>query len=386
VVAPMKSSDFQGKLSLIANFGYQIAHEKQLDKLIELLAEQVRVILEADRCSIFIVDKNNQKLWAKITNDVEGSALRLPISHGVAGYVAQTGKVVNIVDAYNDPNFNYNLDIKTGYTKSILAMAMKNTLGQVLGVFQVLNKHKGAFTPEDEGLLNLLGSIAAAALENVNLYENIRKSEYETISRLALVTQLRDPNDLAGHLKRISEYSKLIALEMGLSVDRAEIICFASLLHDIGKVGVPDNILLLRRKLTADEYEEMKMHTIYGAKVLDHPVNELLKVARDVAIAHHENYDGSGYPFGLRKDGIPLEARIVSVADVFDALMSRRVYKEGWELSSTLEYIKDHSSKKFDPQVVEALLKCLPKICDILEREKDVVHESKCENNKSKCG
>lgn len=383
----MNPSDFQGKLSLIADLGYQIAREKSLDKLIDLLAEKIRFILNADRCSIFIVDKNQQMLWARITHTVKPEILHLPISEGIVGHVARTGKILNIVDAYNNHQFNPDSDIKTGYrTKSILAMPMKNTFGQVLGVFRVLNKSKGPFTLVDEGLLNLLASLAAAAVENVDLYENIRKSEYETITRLAMVTQLRDSQDLAGHLKRISEYSKLISLEMGLPFERAEVIRLASLLHDIGKVGVPDNILLLRRKLTIDEYEEIKRHTIYGAKVLDHPENELLKIARDVAIAHHENYDGSGYPFGLKNEGIPLEARIVAVADVFDALMSQRVYKEGWELKNTVEYIKNQSSKKFDPDVVEALIKCLPKICDILEREKNNVHENTihlCDRNLS---
>lgn len=367
--------NFQSKVALIGDFGYQIAHEKRLDQLIELLANQVKIILEADRCSIFIVDKNQQELWSKVAHDIDGRILHFPISQGVIGFVARTGQTMNIIDAYNDPNFNPDTDIRTGYkTKTILAMAMKNSAGKVLGVFQVLNKHSGAFSSEDEGLLYLLASIAAAAVENADLYEDIRKSEYETITRLALVTQLRDTHDLAGHLKRMSEYSKLIAIEMGLPTERVEIIRFGSLLHDIGKVGVPDDILLLRRRLTPEEYEEMKMHTIYGAKVLEHPTNELLKVAGDVAIAHHENYDGSGYPFGLKSDGIPLEARIVAVADVFDALMSRRVYKEGWELSNTLEYIKEQSGKKFDPRVVEALFRCLPKICEILEKEKDVLH------------
>jgi HD-GYP domain-containing protein (c-di-GMP phosphodiesterase class II) len=367
----MRRRVFQNKLAIIADFGYQIAHEKRLDKLVELLAEQVRVILDADRCSVFIVDKNEQELWSKVAQDVDGRVLYFPISQGVVGYVARTGQTCNVIDAYNDPNFNSDADLRTGYkTKTILAMAMKNASGKVLGVFQVLNKHNGVFTDEDEGLLSLLASIAAASVENADLYENIRKSEYETITRLAMVTQLRDTHDLAGHLKRMSEYSKLIALEMGLSSEQAEVIRFASLLHDIGKVGVPDNILLLRRRLTPEEYEEMKMHTIYGAKVLEHPSNELLKIARDVAIGHHENFDGTGYPFSLKGNEIPIEARIVAVADVFDALMSRRVYKEGWELTNTLEYIKEQSGKKFDPVVVEALLKSLPKICEILEREK----------------
>lgn len=370
----MHSSDFGGKLSLIANLGYQIAHEKSIDKLIELLAEQVRIILDAGQCSVFIVDKNEKELWSKATNPID-KVFRFSISDGVVGFVARTGQIVNLANAYDHPHFNANLDIRTGYkTKSILAMAMKNSLGKVLGVFRVLNKHSGEFTSEDEGLLNLLASIAAASIENVELYESIRKSEFETLSRLAMVTQLRDSRDLAGHLKRISEYSKLISLEMGLSNEKAEIIGLASLLHDIGKVGVPDNILLLRRKLTPEEYEEIKMHTIYGAKVLDHSDNELLKVARDIAIAHHENFDGTGYPFGLLGENIPLEARIVSVADVFDALISQRVYKEGWELFSTIEYIQNQSGKKFDPFVVQALLKCLPKISDIIEREREVSH------------
>lgn len=370
----MEQGTFQNKLAIIANFGYQITHEKHVNKLIELLSEQVTILLNADRCSVFIIDKNQQELWSRVPHEIDGRILHFPISQGIVGFVARTGQTANVIDAYNDPHFNADSDIRTGYkTRSILAMAMKNSAGKVLGVIQVLNSNKGVFTLEDEGLLNVFSCLAAAAIENAELYESSRKAEYETICRLAMVTQLRDTHDLAGHLKRMSEYSKLIAIEMGLPEEQCEIVRFASLLHDIGKVGVADNILLLKRKLTAEEYEEMKMHTIYGAKVLEHPTNELLKVARDVAIAHHENFDGTGYPFRLKEQAIPLEARIVAVADVFDALMSRRVYKEGWELANTLEYIKEQSGKKFDPQVVESLFKCLPKICSILEREKDAL-------------
>lgn len=360
---------FSNKLALLAEYGYQIASEHNVDKLIYLLAQQIRELLEADRCSVFILDKNQNELWSKVAHGIDNQVLRFPITKGVIGYVARTGNRVNAVDAYKNPHFNPENDESSGYkTQTILSMPIKNSKGQVLGVFQVLNKKSGAFSAEDEGLLHLLSSIAAAALENMAMYAEISRAEFETITRLVTLTQLRDTADLAGHLKRMSHYSRLIAQALGWSDEEAEIIFFASPLHDIGKVGIPDTILLADRKLTTAEYEEMKKHTIYGYQVLENVESKLLQVARNVAVAHHERYDGTGYPYGLSGEAIPLEARIVAVADVFDALISKRVYKAGWDWDDALKYIQEEKGKHFDPQVVEAFTTCLPKIREFLDK------------------
>ena len=243
---------------------------------------------------------------------------------------------------------------------------MKDRDGEVLGVFSVYNKKSGVFDGEDEGLLQMLGSLASSAVENARLYGELRKSHLETILRLAMAAEFRDQEDTAGHLRRMSRYSTLIAEGMQLPPEEVEAIQYASPLHDIGKIAIPDRILLKPGKLTAEEYEEMKQHPAYGSRILEKAESKLLQMAQRIAYAHHERYDGTGYPRGLAGEAIPLEARIVSLADVFDALTSKRVYKQGWSVEQALEYVRNQAGKQFDPQVVEAFLKCFSAVHQIL--------------------
>ena len=355
---------------LLARFGRRISSETRLDNLLSLIAEEVRHILQADRCSVFLVDPVKNELWTKVALGAGEKVLRIPMGHGIAGFVAKTGSAVNIRDAYRDTRFAQDLDKITGYqTKSVLAVPLKDCEGKALGVFEILNKTKGAFNEEDEGFLRILATIAASAIENAQLYENLRKSHLETIYRLAMVAEYRDQTDTAKHLRHISKYSAIMAAQLGMAYEVVEDIRYASPLHDIGKVAIPDAILLKPGKLTPEEYEEMKKHPIYGARMLENAETRLLQLACRIAIAHHEHFDGSGYPNGLRGEQIPLEARIVSVVDVFDALTTRRVYKGAWSLEETFRYMQDQSGRLFDPMVTDAFIKCVPQIQEIIQEE-----------------
>jgi HD-GYP domain-containing protein (c-di-GMP phosphodiesterase class II) len=293
--------------------------------------------------------------------------LRIPMGHGIAGFVAKTGSAVNIRDAYRDTRFTQDLDKITGYqTKSVLAVPLKDRDGKALGVFEVLNKTKGSFNEEDEGFLRILATIASSAIENAQLYENLRKSHLETIYRMAMVAEYRDQTDTASHLRRISKYTALVAAQLGLPYDLVEDLRYASPLHDIGKVAIPDAILLKPGKLTPDEYEQMKKHPVYGAKMLENAHSRLLHLARNIALAHHEHYDGTGYPHGLKGEEIPLEARIVTVVDVFDALTTRRVYKGAWSIDDTFKYMREQSGRLFDPGVVDCFLRCQVQIEEVI--------------------
>jgi response regulator RpfG family c-di-GMP phosphodiesterase len=232
-------------------------------------------------------------------------------------------------------------------------------------VFEVINKDDGTFDADDEGILRLMGSLAASAIENAQLYESLSKSQLETIYRLAITAEYRDQQDTAIHLRHISEYSALLAQAMGLAEHEVENVRYASPLHDIGKVGIPDAILLKPGKLTPEEFEEMKKHTLYGAKILSGAESSLLQIACKVAASHHEKFNGSGYPSGLKGAQIPVYARIVSVADVFDALCMPRIYKPKWESVKAREYIFGESGKSFDPDVVSALDRVYPDIIKI---------------------
>ena len=348
---------------LLARFGRRIATETRINSLLTIIAEEVRHILGADRCSVFLIDHDKHELWTKVALGVGEKVLRVPMGQGIAGFVAKTGSAVNIRDAYRDRRFTQDLDKLTGYqTKNLLAVPLKDREGRVLGVFEVLNKSKGPFNDEDEGFLRILAAIASSAIENARLYENLRKSHLETIYRLAMVAEYRDQQDTASHLRRISRYTAIIAAQLGLAYDLVEDLRYASPLHDIGKVAIADAILLKPGKLTPDEYEEMKKHPVYGAKMLEGAESRLLKLALNIALAHHEHWDGTGYPHGLRGEEIPLEARIVSVVDVFDALTTRRVYKGAWTMDETFQYMRDQSGRLFDPAILEAFHQCQPQI------------------------
>lgn len=353
-----KSAD---KLAILVKFSYEISQENRLNPLLNLLANEISRVLNADRSSVFIYDAVNHELWSIVAQGLHGKELRFPADKGIIGYVLQTGQMVNIEDAYQDFRFNPESDKQNNYiTKTVLAMPLKDHGGKVLGVFQVLNKIGGNFDKQDEGLLQLISLLASAAIENAQLYESLHKSHYEMILRLAKAAQLRDTGDLEGHLRRMSEYAGYIAETLGMEPSEVEMIKEVSPLHDIGKIAIPDHILLKEKRLTEEEYQLIKDHPTYGAKILANPNSKLVEMAYNVAYAHHEKYDGTGYPRKLQGDEIPLEARIVALADVFDALVSKRAYKEEWSIEQAAAYIQERSGKQFDPKVVDAFIKCLP--------------------------
>ncbi|MFH1724893.1 MAG: HD domain-containing phosphohydrolase [Elusimicrobiota bacterium] len=365
-----RRQELERRQMLLARFGRRIASETRIDSLLTIIAEEVRHILNADRCSVFLVDYEKNELWTKVALGVGEKVLRIPMGQGIAGFVAKTGSAVNIRDAYRDTRFTHDFDKITGYqTKTVLAVPLRDRVGKALGVFEVLNKSKGSFNDEDEGFLRILATIAASAIENAQLYGNLRKSHLETIYRMAMVAEYRDQQDTASHLRRISRYTGLVAAEMGLPLDLIEDLRYASPLHDIGKVAIPDAILLKPGKLTPDEYEEMKKHPVYGARMLENAESRLLRLARSIALAHHEHWDGTGYPDGLKGDTIPLEARIVSVVDVFDALTTHRVYKGAWSIDDTFDYMREQSGRLFEPRVIEAFVLCRQHIEELMADE-----------------
>jgi putative two-component system response regulator len=180
-------------------------------------------------------------------------------------------------------------------------------------------------------------------------------SQLEILDRLAHAAEYRD-DDTGQHTNRVGHIAALIAQKMHLPPARVELIRRAAPLHDVGKIGVPDNILLKPGRLTPEEFEIIKPHTTIGAALLSGGHSEMVKAAESIALTHHERWDGSGYPVGLKGEDIPLEGRIVSIADVFDALSHDRPYKKAWPLEDCVAEIERNSGRQFDPQVVSAFL------------------------------
>ena len=181
----------------------------------------------------------------------------------------------------------------------------------------------------------------------------IRLRERETLLRLARAGEYRD-EETGNHIIRMAKYSRLIAEQLGMSAMEAEVIEMAAPMHDIGKIGIRDDILLKPGKLTVEEYEVMKSHTVIGHDILKDSPSKFLQMGAVIALGHHEKYDGTGYPYGLSGEDIPIEARIVAVADVYDALVSERPYKNAWSSKAAMEYMENNKGKHFDPRVLEA--------------------------------
>lgn len=197
--------------------------------------------------------------------------------------------------------------------------------------------------------------------------DELKKTRLQVIQRLGRAAEYKD-NETGLHILRMSHYSQIIALAAGLSPAFAEELLHAAPMHDIGKIGIADHILLKPGKLTADEYREMQRHPLIGAEIIGDCDSSLLQMAKTVALYHHEKWDGSGYPHGLKGEDIPLEARIVALCDVFDALTSTRPYKSAWSVEDTLAHLQAQKGRHFDPKLVDLLEQELPKILDIRAR------------------
>lgn len=378
------SNHNQTKDPLIAlvNIGQAVAAEKNIDLLIKTIAEETKIALNADRCTIFMYDKENNELYSKVATGLDTKELRIPADKGLAGHVVQTGETINIKDAYNDKRFNPNVDKKTGYrTKTILCMPIKNFNQEIIGVFQVLNKFDEYFTPDDEDLLIAIASSAGISLENAQLFERQRKLLEEQkvvldsfIETLATSIDARD-KITSGHSSRVKMYSSLIAQEFGMEKNDLYILEKAAALHDIGKIGIRDSVLQKEGKLTPEEYKHIQQHVEITHHILEKiHMSEDFKQITEIACSHHEKFDGTGYYRHLKGEEIPFGGRILAVSDVFDAITSKRHYRDKMPIEKVIDIIKNGAGSHFDPLVVDKFLDIkLSKIVGVFITENHMV-------------
>ncbi|NIY92917.1 HD domain-containing phosphohydrolase [Vibrio diazotrophicus] len=194
--------------------------------------------------------------------------------------------------------------------------------------------------------------------------EVLRETQIDLIQRLGRAAEYKD-NETGMHVQRMSHYTKMLAMAAGMAEEQAEELRMATTMHDIGKIGIPDNILLKPGKLDEQEFVEMKKHVQIGGNILSNPRSTLISLAHAVATSHHEKWDGSGYPNGLSGEAIPVEGRMAAIADVFDALTSERPYKKAWSIEDAFEFLKSQSGKHFDPQLVEIFVEQIPAILEV---------------------
>jgi putative two-component system response regulator len=243
----------------------------------------------------------------------------------------------------------------------------------VLSVGRALEKRRLELENRDYQQ-HLEQKVARRTKELRQAVQKIKLASLDTIFRLSRAAEYKD-EDTGAHVKRMSRYSAAVARKMDLNDETVETILYASPMHDIGKIGIPDRILLKPGKLSPGEWEIMKQHTVIGAQILEGSDAEFIKLAEVIALTHHEKWDGSGYPGGFRGSKIPLVGRITAIADVFDALTSKRSYKEPFSVEKSFSIIKESRGSHFDSEVVEAFFAVEDEILSIREEYKDE-HES----------
>jgi HD-GYP domain-containing protein (c-di-GMP phosphodiesterase class II) len=365
-----KLRDENKRLKVLLHLADNLQAHLDLDMLLFTTMQEVAKILEADRCTVFLLDEENGELWSIVAMGIEkGKEIRFPADKGIAGHVAQTGEILNIPDAYKDDRFNPEIDKKTGYrTRNMLTMPLTNREGIIIGVFQILNKRKGPFDEKDEELLAAISQITATTVENALLYEEQVESLNSFVETLSATLDTRD-YITAGHSRRVTMYTLALCEQMRMSDNACEELRFAGLLHDIGKLGIPEAVLFKAGKLDDEEYKTIKRHPAVTRQILGSihfPRN--LKNVTEIASTHHEKVNGKGYPDGLRTNEIPIGGRMLALADVFDALTSRRQYRDREAIEKVWNIITSESGESFDPKVIQKFTKIpLNRIVEILE-------------------
>jgi HD-GYP domain-containing protein (c-di-GMP phosphodiesterase class II) len=316
--------------------------------------EAIVKLLNAEEGSLLLIDKKTEELFFDVATGEKGGRLkqiRLKKGEGIAGWVAEMGKPVIVNDVMRDERFANKFDHETGFvTRTVICVPIR-ARDRVIGVLQGINKRDGLFSENDIELITSLAGQVAIAVENASLYTELKETFYDTAETLAEIIELRDPYT-GGHTRRVMNYSIMIGSRLGLNKQELEHLRLAAILHDIGKIGVGDHVLLKNSPLDNSELEKMNLHSVYGGEILSRirQLKDIIPIVR----GHHERCDGKGYPDGLKKDEILLTTRILSVADTFDAMTTDRPYRKGLNLLQAEEELKRCSGTQFDPLVVDA--------------------------------
>lgn len=388
------------KLRMIIDLGYELSQIKDIDLLLEKILLGARRITNCDAGSVYVREGENL-VFRYAQNDtmqrrlppgkkLPYSSFSVPISSSsIAGYVAANGSILNIPDVHEVGSsypfsFNRTYDDLTGYrTCSMMTIPLQNFRGDIIGVLQLINAMDGKggtvpFGSDDEEIILYFANNAANAIERARMTREI-------ILRMNRMAELRDPKETGPHVNRVAAYAVALYEAWAFKkmvpqpeIDRnRDVLRMSAMLHDVGKVAISDNILRKPGRFTPEEFQAMKLHTLFGANLFADIYSDFDESAGIVAISHHEHWDGNGYPghidpltlkalpgfekedgtaVGKRGEEIPFFGRIVALADVYDALSCKRCYKEAWDESEVVENIRGEAGKQFDPELVELFL------------------------------
>jgi len=337
----------------LLEIGLELAATLDLRRVLSLALTKAEEFCRAETSSIWELDEATDELFFRV---VRGRAapeienLRIPVGHGIVGAVAASGCAETINDVASDPRWSGDASEQFD-TRAILAVPLI-ARGKVIGVLQLLNPvGQDVFSEGDSRRMQLFAGPLAHALENARLYAAQQRLYVETVTALAEAVEKRDPYT-GGHLHRVVAYSLLLGRELGLDAEALESLALGATLHDIGKIGVPDHVLLKPAKLNDEEAVAMRRHPEDGAEIVSRieSLHEILPIVR----SHHERIDGRGYPDGLAGDDIPLAARIVAVADTFDAMTTSRPYRTALAHDIAAQEIVGHGGVQHCAKVVAA--------------------------------
>jgi HD-GYP domain-containing protein (c-di-GMP phosphodiesterase class II) len=323
---------------------------------IEAEAISLRNTLGCDRGSVFMIEDRTSRLVSLHADGDSGRSISLNMKLGIAGLCAVTGNGLRITEAWEDPRFDRSVDQRTGFrTRSLLAVPLKTVSGEAIGVVEAINKRDGEFTEADQQVLEAVAGIVSVAIENAMLLADQERQFQSMLDALAASIDARDPLT-AGHSHQVADYAVAIGAELGYEHADLDVLRVAATLCDYGMIGIDDGIYKKEGRLTADEFGSVKGHVALTDNILEriHFTRKYRKVPI-IAAAHHERIDGKGYPRGLRGNAIPFMAKILSVADVFEALISERHHRGSRSRDEALAILDAGVGTRFDAGVVAAL-------------------------------
>ncbi len=358
----MDSNANPDRLNLLYHISQSFNSSLDLNEVLNHVLDEVITTLSAERGFLMLKDPSGEFRF-RIARGLEQQNISDPsfqISSSIIERVKRGGKAILISDALEDDRFNTQNSVLILRLRSILCVPIDHK-GEIIGLIYVDNRLlSGAFSNDDLDLLSAIADSAAFAIENARLFENLQHSKkvlevaYDsTLEGWAKALDLRD-HETEGHTRRVSQLAVRLAKTLGLDGDQLVNIYRGSLLHDIGKIAIPDHILHKPGPLTPEERAIMDIHPVYARDMLMEI--DFLQAALEIPFCHHEKWDGTGYPLGLKGTEIPLAARIFSIVDVWDALISDRAYRKRWPQENVIEYLREQSGRQFDPHIVNVFI------------------------------
>lgn len=354
-----RAEEYTKHLELFMQFSSILNSSLDTIRVREMAMKATCQLLGSQGATLYLVDEDKNELYFEAivgtVNSEQLKEIRLPIDESsIAGSVAFTRKSLIVNNVSGEKRHYKKADEKNKYTTKNMVCVPVESKGKLLGILQALNRTRGDFEEGDLRLLETLAHQVAIAVENAQLYQNLKTQFYETITAMATAIEAKD-RYTGGHTKRVALFSELIAKYMGMNREEIEEVKLSAILHDIGKIGIDDKVLKKQAPLESGEWEHMKQHPEMGYKILGH-VRSMKKITDGMRL-HHERPDGLGYPLGLKGEEIPVIASIISVADTFDAMTSTRPYRKGLDYEIAYEEIVRNRGTQFDEKVVDAFIK-----------------------------